>query len=44
VLDAQRSQLSFEEAVTLSEGAISEHLIRVYKALGGGWSALPSSR
>ena len=40
VLDAQRSQLSFEEAVTLSEGAITDHLIRVYKALGGGWSAL----
>jgi len=33
--------LTFEEAVTLSEGAITEHLIRVYKALGGGWSALP---
>lgn len=40
VLDAQRSLLSFEEAVTLSEGAITEHLIRVYKALGGGWAAL----
>ena len=42
VLDAQRSLLTFEETVTLSEGAISEHLIRVYKALGGGWSALPA--
>ncbi|NLC83225.1 MAG: TolC family protein, partial [Lentisphaerae bacterium] len=42
VLDAQRSLLTFEETVTLSEGAISEHLICVYKALGGGWSALPA--
>lgn len=40
VLDAQRSLLSFEEAVTLSEGAITQHLIRVYKALGGGWAPM----
>ena len=40
VLDAQRSLLTFEEAVTLSEGAVTTHLIRAYKALGGGWSAL----
>lgn len=38
VLDAQRSLLTFEEAVALSEGAITKHLIRVFKALGGGWS------
>jgi len=43
VLDAQRSLLAFEEAVTLSEGAITQHLIRVYKALGGGWAALPTA-
>jgi len=43
VLDAQRSLLSFEEAVTISEGAITDHLIRVYKALGGGWSVFSAS-
>ena len=40
VLDAQRSLLAFEESVALSDGAIASQLIRVYKALGGGWSAL----
>ncbi len=40
VLDAQRSLQTFEEAVVVSEGAITENLIRVYKALGGGWSPL----
>ena len=44
VLDAQRSLLRFEEAMALSEGAITSHLIRVYKALGGGWSALGSEQ
>ena len=39
VLDAQRSQMNFEEAVTRSEGIVSANLIRVYKALGGGWGA-----
>ncbi|MDD3544748.1 MAG: efflux RND transporter permease subunit [Kiritimatiellae bacterium] len=38
VLDAQRSLLAFEETVALSEGEIVTGLIRVYKALGGGWS------
>jgi hydrophobe/amphiphile efflux-1 (HAE1) family protein/NodT family efflux transporter outer membrane factor (OMF) lipoprotein len=38
VLDAQRSLLTFEESSVLSEGAIATHLIRVYKALGGGWT------
>lgn len=40
VLDAQRSLLSFEESVVISEGAITDHLIRIYKALGGGWQPL----
>jgi len=40
VLEAQRSLLTFEEAVAVSEGAIATDLIRVYKALGGGWAAL----
>ncbi|MDR2849576.1 MAG: efflux transporter outer membrane subunit [Verrucomicrobiota bacterium] len=40
VLDAQRSLCSFRESIAISEGAITSHLIRIYKALGGGWSAL----
>lgn len=37
VLDAQRSQLSFEDQLAQSRGAISTNLVRLYKALGGGW-------
>ena len=37
VLDAQRALLSFEETQVSSRGAITQDLIRLYKALGGGW-------
>lgn len=37
VLDAQRSQLSFEDQLAQSQGAICTDLVRLYKALGGGW-------
>lgn len=36
VLDAQRSQLSLEEALVVSRGQITVNLISLYKALGGG--------
>lgn len=36
VLDAQRSLLTLEEALTVSRGQISTHLIALYKAMGGG--------
>jgi NodT family efflux transporter outer membrane factor (OMF) lipoprotein len=39
VLDAQRSMLSFEEQLAISEGTVTSDLIRLYKALGGGWRA-----
>lgn len=39
VLDTQRARLTFDEALALSDGAISRNLIRAYKALGGGWAA-----
>jgi NodT family efflux transporter outer membrane factor (OMF) lipoprotein len=39
VLDAERSQLSLQEQLVISEGAISTNLIRLYKALGGGWNS-----
>ncbi len=40
VLDAQRSLLSLEDQLALSEGAISTNLVRLYKALGGGWGVM----
>jgi len=41
VLDAQRSLLALQEQETFSRGRIATELIRVYKALGGGWSPIP---
>ena len=38
VLDAQRSLLALEEALTVSRGEITQDLIALYKALGGGIS------
>ena len=38
VLDAQRSLLTLEEALTISRGQITQDLISLYKALGGGIS------
>lgn len=37
VLDAQRSLLSFEDQLAVSRGAVLSDLVRIYKALGGGW-------
>jgi len=37
VLDAQRSQMGLQEGLTVSRGTISQHLVSLYKALGGGW-------
>jgi NodT family efflux transporter outer membrane factor (OMF) lipoprotein len=42
VLEAQRSLLSFQEQLARSEGAVVSNLIRLYKALGGGWESLDS--
>jgi outer membrane protein, multidrug efflux system len=39
VLDAQRSRLSFQEQLAQSEGNITANLVRLYKALGGGWTS-----
>ncbi len=38
VLDAQRSLLSFQDQLAQSKGTVTSNLIRVYKALGGGWT------
>lgn len=37
VLEAERSLLSFQDQMTTSKGTITANLIRLYKALGGGW-------
>ncbi len=40
VLDAQRSLLAFDDQLIQSEGNIISNLVRLYKALGGGWTSL----
>jgi outer membrane protein, multidrug efflux system len=47
VLDAQRSLLSFQDQLAQSDGAVTSDLIRLYKAMGGGWTSwgdAPQSR
>jgi len=39
VLDAQRSLLSLQDSLATSSAGIATDLVRLYKALGGGWSA-----
>jgi outer membrane protein TolC len=40
VLEAQRSLRSFEFQRAQSRGTVAANLIRLYKALGGGWESL----
>lgn len=40
VLDAQRAVLTFQEQLAVSDGIITINLIRLYKALGGGWAPM----
>jgi NodT family efflux transporter outer membrane factor (OMF) lipoprotein len=42
VLDTQRSLLAFQDRLAASNGAVVSHLIRLYKALGGGWESMCS--
>lgn len=42
VLEAQRSLLSFQNELAQSDGTATSNLIRLYKALGGGWVPLVS--
>ncbi|MEN8689754.1 MAG: TolC family protein [Desulfobacterales bacterium] len=37
VLIAQRSLLSLQDELARSEGTVTSNLVRLYKALGGGW-------
>jgi NodT family efflux transporter outer membrane factor (OMF) lipoprotein len=40
VLDTQRSVLSFQDQLAQSNGTVTTNLIRLYKALGGGWTSM----
>ena len=40
VLDAQRSLMALQESLVVSRGTISQHLVSLYKALGGGWQGV----
>ena len=42
VLDTQRSLLSFQDQLAQSDGTVTSDVIRLYKALGGGWNYLAS--
>jgi len=37
VLDAQRSLSSFQDSLAQSKGTVTVNMIKLYKALGGGW-------
>lgn len=38
VLDAQRTFLSIKDNLAVSKGTVVSNLVRLYKALGGGWT------
>jgi NodT family efflux transporter outer membrane factor (OMF) lipoprotein len=43
VLDAQRSLFASQDALSLSNTALSTDLVALYKALGGGWDESPTA-
>ncbi|MBM0104214.1 efflux transporter outer membrane subunit [Steroidobacter sp. S1-65] len=43
VLTADRQLLSLEDSLAISDGEMTSNLIRLYKALGGGWSVFPTT-
>lgn len=40
VLESQRTLLSLQSSLTISDGQVTSNLISLYKALGGGWTDL----
>jgi outer membrane protein TolC len=44
VLDAQRSLLVLQDELNRSNGTVISNLIRLYKALGGGWKPLSNDK
>jgi multidrug efflux system outer membrane protein len=43
VLDAERSLLSFQDQLRQSDGTVTSNVIRLYKALGGGWTSMAAA-
>jgi len=43
VLITQLSLLSFQDELVQSDGAVTTNLVRLYKALGGGWQFYEAS-
>ncbi|MET0534576.1 MAG: efflux transporter outer membrane subunit [Steroidobacter sp.] len=43
VLTADRQLISLEDSLAISDGEMTYNLIRLYKALGGGWSVFPTA-
>jgi multidrug efflux pump len=41
LLDAERTELEAEDAVAAAEAALNVSVVAIYKALGGGWEAVP---
>jgi NodT family efflux transporter outer membrane factor (OMF) lipoprotein len=44
VVSADRNQISLEDQLAVSDGEMTSNLIRLYKALGGGWSVFPEGK
>jgi len=40
VLEAQRSLLTFQDQLAQSNGTVTSNFVRLYKALGGGWTSM----
>jgi multidrug efflux system outer membrane protein len=40
ILDAERSLFASQDALAVSDGAISLNLVALYKGLGGGWQTV----
>jgi NodT family efflux transporter outer membrane factor (OMF) lipoprotein len=38
VLDMERSLVTAQDELAQSEGAVTQNLVRIYRALGGGWA------
>jgi outer membrane protein TolC len=41
VLNADRQLITLEDSLASSDGEMTSNMIRLYKALGGGWSIFP---
>jgi outer membrane protein, multidrug efflux system len=44
VLDSERSLYAAQDALVKSDQAVSENLVQLYKALGGGWETAEANR